>query len=100
MKHVAIRGKGGSGGPSNHETGYSDFLHVTLPFKKGGQITLQTFVVGWFVYGLKKPSVCLQSNSPSNQQACSDLEKEGHSKLNKFSQEIHTIPIRQALQTW
>jgi hypothetical protein len=86
MKHVVVRGKGGSGGPDNNELGNSDFLELTLPFKEGGNIVPKKFLVGWYV----------------NQRKDTDdsLEEPEVKALELFRDEIHTIPIRIALETW
>ena len=86
MTHVVVRGKGGGGGPSGIEVGGSDFLQVSLPFKKNGQIAIQKFVVGWYVCQMK-------SASPSVTQP-EDQARE------TFRLEIHAEPIRLALKTW
>ncbi len=99
LKRVVLRGKGGSGGPSSDEFGYSDFLHVTLPFKQNGQIALRTFVVGWFVYGLKTPSGCPESEAGDGG-TCQEIWKPERDALGKFKTEIHAAPIRMALKTW
>ena len=86
MKHVVLRGKGGSGGPSGDEVGASDYLQVTLPFKKSGAIVTQKFVVGWYVCQLRSPGDAVQK--PEDQ------------KLQNFRNELHRVPIRLALATW
>jgi Beta-lactamase enzyme family len=82
MKNFALRGKGGSGGPTGDEIGESDYLEVSLPFKKNGAITIQKFLVGWFVCQLRSEP------APPDQ------------ALQNFRNEIHRLPIRLALQTW
>jgi hypothetical protein len=86
MKNFALRGKGGSGGPSGDEIGGSDYLEVSLPFKKNGVITIQKFLIGWFVCQLRSVSAPVQQ--PQDQ------------ALGNFRNEIHRLPIRLALQTW
>ena len=86
MKHVVVRGKGGSGGPSGDEVGKSDFLQVSLPFKVNGVIVIRKFVVGWFVCQLRSASASVQQ--PEDQ------------AFETFRLEIHTVPIRLALKTW
>ena len=47
MKHVVVRHKGGSGGSSGTEVGYSDFREVSLPIKGAtGRITLRKYLLG------------------------------------------------------
>jgi hypothetical protein len=99
LKHVVLRGKGGSGGPSGSEFGYSDFLHVTLPFKSAGRITLKTFVAGWFVYRLNTPPGCPESKADDNG-PCEAIWQKARNNLASFRTEIHAAPIRLALQTW
>jgi hypothetical protein len=84
MKHVVVRFKGGGGGPSGTEVGYSDFREVSLPIKGAtGRITLRKYLLGWYVYQLKVDI------RPAEQEA-----------LDTFRLEIHAEPIRQALATW
>jgi hypothetical protein len=90
MKHVVIRKKGGSGGPSGTELGNSDFLEVSLPFRQvslvqgeRSRITAKTFVVGWYI--------CQMRRDPTT------VEKQA---LETFRLEIHAEPIRQALASW
>jgi hypothetical protein len=86
MKHVVVRGKGGSGGPANSELGNSDFLELTLPFKEGRNIVPKKFLVGWYVNQRKDAS--------------DSLEQPEVQALEIFRDEIHTMPIRMALETW
>jgi hypothetical protein len=86
MKNLVLRGKGGSGGPSGDEVGKSDFLEVSLPFKKNGAIVIQKFLVGWFVCQLKSVPDSVQL--PEDQ------------ALENFRHELHRLPIRLALETW
>lgn len=97
LQHVVLRGKGGSGGPSGTEMGYSDYLHVTLPFKQNNQIVLKTFTAGWFIYKLVTPTNCpvYMNNGP-----CEAIWGPEWTDRNLFQREIHTIPIRLALATW
>jgi len=99
LKHVVLRGKGGSGGPSGSEFGYSDFLHVTLPFKENGALVLKTFVVGWFIYKLTTPPGCPESMA-NDGGACQAIWKPERDALGKFHTEIHRAPIRLAVKTW
>ncbi len=99
LQHVVLRGKGGSGGPSSDEFGYSDFLHVTVPFKQNGQITPRTFVVGWFVYNLKTPPGCPESMAGDGG-TCQAIWQPERDDLSTFRNEIHAAPIRAALKTW
>ena len=94
-----LRGKGGSGGPSSNEFGYSDYLHVTLPFKQNGQTVLRNYVVGWFVYKLKTPDGCPESMAQDGG-TCQAIWKPEQDALAKFRTEMHTLPIRQALNSW
>ena len=86
MTHVVVRGKGGGGGPSGDEVGMSDFLQVSLPFKKSGVIMIREFTVGWFVCQLRSVSDAVKQ--PEDQ------------ILETFRLEIHAEPIRLALATW
>jgi len=86
MKHVVVRGKGGGGGPSGTEVGSSDFLQVSLPFKKNGQIVIEKFVLGWYVCQMKSTSASV--TQPEDQ------------ARETFRLEIHAEPIRLALKTW
>ena len=79
IKHVVVRGKGGSGGPTGDEIGESDFVELTLPFKESGGIVVRKFLAGWYL---------CQSRVA------------GDPIIQKLQQEIHTIPIRLALATW
>jgi hypothetical protein len=99
LKQVVIRGKGGGGGPSSNEFGYSDFLHVTLPFQEDGQTVGRTFVAGWFVYGLSTPPGCPESTYKESQ-ACIDIWQPEKDALDTFRVELLTMPIRKALATW
>jgi len=99
LAKVVLRGKGGSGGPSSDEFGYSDFLHLTVPFKQGAKIVPRTFVVGWFIYKLKTPSGCPESKA-NDGGPCQATWKPERDALALFRNEIHAAPIRQALQTW
>lgn len=99
LQHVVIRGKGGGGGPSSNEFGYSDVLHVTLPFKENGQIVPKSFVVAWFVYKLQTPNNCPESKAMDGG-ACQAIWQPERDALATFRTEIHTIPIREALKTW
>ena len=84
MKHVVVRHKGGSGGSSGTEVGYSDFREVSLPIKGAtGRITLRKYLLGWYVCQLRVEI------TPAEQEA-----------LDVFRLEIHAEPIRQALATW
>ena len=86
MKHVVLRGKGGSGGPSGDEIGFSDYLQVTLPFKDKGVIVTHKFLVGWYVCQLRSAADAVQK--PEDQ------------KRETFRSELHRTPIRLALATW
>lgn len=86
MTHVVLRGKGGSGGPSGTDVGGSDFLEVTVPFKKNGKVTLKKFLVGWYVCARRWPS--------------QTVEDAATAKLDAFRFEIHAEPIRRGLKTW
>jgi hypothetical protein len=86
MKHVVVRGKGGSGGPNGIEIGNSDFLQVNLPFKSSGKVEIQSFLVGWYVCQKRTVSAPVQQ---AEDQA-----------LETFRSELHTVPIRLALDTW
>jgi hypothetical protein len=99
LKHVVLRGKGGSGGPSSGEFGYSDFLHLSLPFKAGRKIVLKTFAVGWFVYKLNTPWGCPESMANDNG-PCEAIWQPARDNLSIFRSEIHAAPIRLALETW
>jgi hypothetical protein len=99
LKHVVLRRKGGSGGPSGSEFGYSDFLHVTLPFKTGSTIVLKTFVTGWFIYRLNTPAGCPESKADDNG-PCEAIWQSARDNLSSFTAEIHAAPIRLALETW
>lgn len=99
LKQVVLRGKGGSGGPSNDEFGYSDFLYVTLPFKEKGQTIHKTFVVGWFIYNLKTPPGCPESMA-NDKGTCQSIWQPERDALEKFRTEIHAAPIQMALKTW
>ncbi len=99
LKGVHERGKGGSGGPSSSEFGYSDFLHVTLPFYSGGVKVFRTFVVGWFIYKLKTPSGCPESKAGDGG-TCEAIWKPETDARQKFRLEMLAKPIRMALSTW
>ena len=99
LKGVHERGKGGSGGPSNSEIGYSDFLHVTLPFYSGGSKVFKTFLAGWFIYKLKTPSGCPESEAGDGG-ACEAIWKPETDARQKFRLEMLAKPIRMALSTW
>lgn len=99
LQHVVMRGKGGGGGPSSSEYGYSDFLHVTLPFKENGQIVSRTFVVGYFIYKLETPNGCPESKAKDGG-TCQAIWQPERDALSKFRKELHTAPIRLALATW
>jgi hypothetical protein len=99
LRHVVQRGKGGSGGPSVDEFGYSDFLYDTLPFKQNGQIVDKTFVLGWFIYKLKTPPGCPESKAADNG-PCQAIWKPEIDARERFRAELHTAAIRQALATW
>ncbi len=99
LRHVVMRRKGGSGGPSNDEFGYSDFLYETLPFKQNGRIVDKTFVLGWFIYKLKNPPGCPEKKATDNG-PCQAIWKPETDARERFSAELHTAAIRQALATW
>lgn len=86
MKHVVYRGKGGSGGPSGIEVGFSDFLQVNLPFKQNGKIVIKKFVVGWYLCQMRSAS--------------DSVTKPEDQARETFRLEIHAEPIRLALKTW
>jgi hypothetical protein len=85
-KNIVLRGKGGGGGPSGDELSGSDFLEVSLPVKKNGAISIQQFLVGWFV--------CQQRS------VAEAIKKPDDDAFWNFRVEIHRLPIRLALQTW
>lgn len=120
LQQVVVRGKGGSGGPNANETGYSDFLHVTLPFKqppslakvaikakKGGpndqvvvkEIVPKSFSVGWFIYNLKTPAGCPDPGAAGADKATCDAIWHPE-RLSHFTSEIFTPAVRKALATW
>jgi hypothetical protein len=99
LSHVVIRGKGGSGGPSSNEFGYSDFLHVTVPFKVNGQIVDKTYEVGWYIYKLKAPPGCPKDDG-SDSAACKALWQPEIDQRELFRKELYRAPIREALATW
>jgi hypothetical protein len=99
LRHVVLRGKGGSGGPSSDEFGYSDFLYETLPFKQNGQIVDKTFVLGWFIYKLKTPPGCPEAKAADNG-PCQAIWQPEIDARERFRTELHTAAIRQALATW
>jgi hypothetical protein len=99
LQHVVIRGKGGGGGPSGNEFGYSDFLYVTLPFKEEGTVVHRTFVAGWFVYGLATPPGCPESTYKESE-SCIAIWQPEQEALATFRSELLAAPIRKALETW
>lgn len=99
LKGVHERGKGGSGGPSSKEIGYSDFLHVTLPFYSGRAKISKTFVAGWFIYKLKTPSGCPEKDAGDGGE-CQAIWKPEVDARQKFRLEMLAKPIRMALSTW
>ena len=99
MRHVVVRGKGGSGGPSGNEIGYSDFLYVSLPFKQNGNIVQKTFTAGWFIYDMVTPKGCPDTLSNDNG-PCEAIWGPEWADLAVFKAEMHTLPIRMALATW
>lgn len=99
LQGIIERGKGGSGGPSSAEFGFSDFLHVTLPVYQGGQIVPKTYSVGWFVYGLSEPPGCPESMAWDNG-PCQAIWTPEYAALDTFRLELLAEPIRQALATW
>jgi hypothetical protein len=120
LQQVIVRGKGGSGGPSDDEIGFSDFLHVTLPFKgfqspvaelrakKNGPnngpplpkvIVPKSFSIGWFIYNLKKPAGCPDPGAAGAVKATCDAIWHPD-RLATFKSEIFAPAIRQALATW
>jgi Beta-lactamase enzyme family/Bacterial tandem repeat domain 1 len=100
LKGVVIRGKGGSGGPSSNEFGYSDFLYVTLPFRQGSQTVTKTFVLGWYVYKLKTPSGCPDLPKSQQSASCQAIWEPERGDLWKLKTELFAAPIRMALATW
>ena len=100
LKGIVIRGKGGSGGPADNEVGYSDFLHVTLPFRVGGRVVRRTFVVGWFVYKLTTPAGCLDLPKSQQSSKCNAIWQPERDALGTLKVEIYALPIRLALKTW
>lgn len=88
MTHVVLHGKGGGGGPNGEEVSYSDFLQVSLPFKKNGAIVIRNFLVGWYV--------CQLRGGPES----ASVQQSEDEALATFRQEIHRLPIRLALETW
>jgi len=100
LQQIVLRGKGGSGGPNSNEIGFSDSLHVTLPFKENGQTVLRTFVTSWFVYKLQTPSFCLEKEDPVKVAECSAIRQPEQEAMATFTREIHAAPIRMALETW
>jgi hypothetical protein len=99
LEGVHERGKGGSGGPSGSEFGYSDFLHVTLPFYSGRTKVFRTFLAGWFIYKLKTPSGCPASEAGDGG-ACEAIWKPETDARQKLRLEMLAKPIRMALSTW
>jgi hypothetical protein len=98
-RSVVLRGKGGSGGPSGDEFGYSDFLYDTLPFKQNGRIVDKTFVLGWFIYKLKTPPGCPEPK-PNDTGPCQAIWQPEIDARERLHTELHTAAIRQALATW
>ena len=100
LKGVVIRGKGGSGGPSSNEFGYSDFLYATLPFRQGAQTVQKTYVLGWFVYKLKTPSGCPDLPKSQQSSSCQAIWEPERADLQKLKTEMFAVPLRLALKTW
>lgn len=94
LSEVRIREKGGGGGPSGGEQGFSVFRHVSVPFKVDGKIVPHSFLVGWYLYPVRWPAGCEGS------QPCMDRWEENKDILEDFTRTIHRLPIRQALATW
>jgi len=88
MQNLVLRGKSGSGGPNDQEVGESDVLQVMVPFRDAtGAIVIEPFIVAWYVYQ-RINTVSLEADQAFNL------------AIATFRQEIHTLPIRLALQTW
>ena len=100
LKGVLIRGKGGSGGPSSNEFGYSDFLYATLPFRQGAQTVQKTYVLGWFVYKLKTPSGCADLPKSQQSSSCQAIWEPERADLQRLKTEMFAVPLRLALKTW
>lgn len=99
MKGLRTREKGGSGGPSNDEVGYSNYQDVTVPVKILGKTFLRTYVVGWFVYKLNPPDGCPDTTAKDGG-ACQKIWKPEQEALSKLKLELHRLPLRAALKTW
>ncbi len=100
LQHVLVHVKGGSGGPSNNEVGYTDFKHIRLPFKsRGGRVYLKNFVGGWFTYKLKNPPGCPDTEAGDGG-TCQAIWQSEVAARNTLNLELFTVPIRQALATW
>lgn len=101
LQRVVLHGKGGSGGPSGDDTGFVDFLHVTLPFKESGKIVDKTFVMGWFFNRMKAPDTCPDPNAKDAFWfVCDPIWDDENSARENFKVEIHRAAIRKALATW
>ncbi|HET9958202.1 MAG TPA: serine hydrolase [Polyangiaceae bacterium] len=99
LKRVVLRGKGGSGGPSSDEFGYSDALYVELPVWKNGAVTSSYYVSTWFIYKLHAPAGCPDSDPPAGS-GCDRIWQPEQDVHETFKREILAGPIRAALATW
>jgi hypothetical protein len=99
IQSLASREKGGSGGPSSDEIGYSNYQDITVPYKIGGKTVLKTYVAGWFVYKLKSPPGC-PDTAAKDGGTCEAIWKPEQEDLGKLKRELHRLPIRAAMKTW
>ncbi|PRQ06857.1 serine hydrolase [Enhygromyxa salina] len=56
MPLVVRRWKGGSGGPTGIDTGYSDAATLSLPFKVGGATVMRDYFLGWWFSQIRNPN--------------------------------------------
>ena len=107
---AAVWSKGGSGGPSPSEQGFTVASKVMLPFYENGEIVYRYFTTGAFVYGLTRPKSCVNSSDaallqdiladPAASSECKELIKQELKDFAAFTNEMMRVPIRMAWASW
>lgn len=94
MAGVSLFGKGGSGGPSDSEWGFSDAVQVDLPVYGGGH---RHFVSAFMLFGMSDSASCPGGSSDA---ACMSSRNKEQAALDKFRWETMAAPIRDVLKSY